>query len=105
VNDTTAHHLGRLIVIGMIVQLSVICYVFYSAYERRKEAVVYQRAGCERSKLDRGDNASGWRIAEAARRADGQIEVANEYDKIASSLEARSRIACSKAFPDATIFP
>lgn len=97
--------LAKLVFIGMIVQLFVIGYVFYSGYERRVDTVTAQRGGCERAKLDRAANASGWRIAEDARRAAGQIEVADKYGALASDLEARSQVDCSVAFPDATLFP
>jgi hypothetical protein len=94
-----------LIVIGMVVQLGVIAFVVYSSYQGRVDLVQSQRAGCERGKLDRGANAQGWRIAEAARRRDGEFDVANRYHKIADGLEARSQIVCRKVFPDAGVFP
>lgn len=97
--------MGVLIVIGMIVQLSVIVYVFYSSYEGRKDLVKSQRAGCERGLLDRSANAQGWRIAELARATSGDFEVASEYDEIATGLEKRSQIICVKAYPKASIFP
>jgi hypothetical protein len=56
------------------------------------------RAGCERAKLDRAANAHGWRNAEDARRAAGEIRVANIYADIARELEQRSRVDCSEAF-------
>lgn len=91
--------LGKLIIIGMLVQLAVIVYVGVAAHQARTDLTQAQRRGCERSKLDRRSNAKGWRIAEAARRADGEIAVADKYSKIASGLEERSRINCRKAFP------
>lgn len=97
--------MGALIVIGMIVQLSVIFYVFYAGYEGRKDLVNSQRAGCKRGKLDRGANAAGWRIAQSARMADNQFAVAARYSQIAGGLEERSRIDCAKAYPKASIIP
>lgn len=97
--------LAKLILIGMTVQLLVIGYVFYQSYSGRVDVVESQRKGCKRGKLDRGDNAAGWRIAENARRADGQIEVANKYKKIASGLEKRSRIHCDDVYPKASFLP
>lgn len=97
--------MGVLIVIGMIVQLGVIGYVFYSSYEGRKDLVTSQRAGCKRGIKDRRANGEGWRIAQSARIHDGQIIIAGRYARIAGGLEERSRIDCAKAFPKASIFP
>lgn len=97
--------MGVLIIVGMLVQLSVILYVFYSSYEGRKELVTSQRAGCKRGKQDREANGTGWRIAQAARIADGQFSVAAQYSKIAGGLEERSLINCDDAYPKASIFP
>jgi hypothetical protein len=105
VSVENAYRLGKLIIIGMAVQLMVIGYVFYQSYKGREDVVLNARAGCERGKIDRADNAEGWRIAEDARRAAGQIDVANKYDRIASSLESRSRINCSDKFPKAGLLP
>lgn len=99
------YHLAMLVLVGMIVQLLVIGYVFYQSYAGRVEVVQAQRLGCERGKLDRNDNAEGWRIAEAARRAQGEFEVARHYAHIAEGLEARSRINCHVVYPDAGVFP
>ena len=99
------YNLTMLVVTGLIVQILVIGYVFYQSYQGRVEIVHAQRAGCERSKLDRNANAGGWRIAEAARRAEGQTDVANHYAAIAAGLEARSRIDCIKAFPNPGALP
>ena len=94
-----------LIVIGMLVQLAVIVYVFNAGYEGRKDLVKSQRAGCERGKLDRSANAAGWRIAEGARQASGDYVVAAEYNIIAIGLEDRSKIKCKEAYPKASFFP
>lgn len=104
-NESTAQKLALLILATLCLQLFMIGYVFYANYQGRVDTVKAQRAGCERSKLDRGANASGWRIAEAARRADGQHAVAHRYSKIAGGLEFRSRIPCARAFPKASLFP
>lgn len=83
-----------------------------------------QRAGCERGKVDRVDNADGWRTAQAARLASlaketglpvsvtpaltltprrvdesPDLTAARRYDRIAFSLERRSRINCVALFP------
>lgn len=121
--------LGTLIIIGMLVQLAVIMYVFYSNYQGRQDLVKTQRAGCERGKKDRVANSIGWRAAERAREATaaktlhistGQVTIilrqepkpneipdlraARKYDRIASGLEERARIQCEKQFPDAEVF-
>lgn len=103
--DRVAHILARLLVIGMLINLGVIGYVFYSSYQGRVNVVKAQRAGCERSKLDRAANASGWRHAQSARNASGDFEVAKFYGRIADGLEQRSRVACDEVFPRATLFP
>lgn len=83
----------------------MIFYVFYQSYEGRKAIAENQRAGCVRGKTDRTDNAIGWRNAEAARRAAGEIDVARIYAGIATSLEKRSRINCSEEYPNPRFFP
>ena len=119
-----------MIIIGMVVQLAVIGYVFYANYQGRSDLVKSQRAGCKRGKLDRGANAEGWRAAEAARIASaaktlhipiGEVTVivraknppqhvipdvraARKYHRIASGLEERARIICEEQFPGAKIF-
>lgn len=101
----TGSQLVKLLIICMVVQLFVIGYVFYQSYVGRSEVVTAQRKGCARGKQDRDANAQGWRIAEAARRASGNISVANHYSHIASGLEARSRINCDKVYPPARLLP
>lgn len=103
-SNRTAQNLATLIVIGMAVQLGVITYIWYSNYQGRVATVTRLRDGCFRSKLDRTSNASGWRIAESARRGEGQVEIANKYANIAYGLEKRSRINCAVAFPKARLF-
>lgn len=95
----------RLMIGAMICLLLVVAYVFYQSYEGRANVVTAQRAACERGKKDRNANAEGWRIAQAARNADGQTEVARKYSKIAAGLERRGRINCEKAFPKAGLIP
>jgi len=89
----------------LLILLVVIGYVFYQSYQGRQDLVESQRAACERGKKDRNANADGWRIAEDARRAEGQFDVANKYNKIATGLERRGRINCSIAFPKAGLLP
>lgn len=105
INENLLYNFAKLIVLGLVVNVFMVGYVFWMGYEGRRDLVTSQRAGCNRAKLDRGANAEGWRIAEGARRADGEIEVANNYRDIASGLEKRSRIICSEAFPKASFIP
>lgn len=100
-----AYRLGKLILLGMAVQLIVIVYVFYQSYKGRSDLIHTQRAGCERGKLDRQANAVGWRIAEAARIASGDQAVAAKYNVLATSLEKRGRINCSAEYPKARLLP
>lgn len=115
--DKTAHKLGILIVIGMLVQLAVIGYVFYSGYQRRVDTVKFQRLACERGKLDRKDNADfqvahtvyittvtgAKSVKEDVKRAARTAVVT--FNRTSQSLAKRSTIDCTKVFPDATVFP
>jgi hypothetical protein len=89
----------------LVMFLLVIGYVFYQSYQGRADLVQSQRFGCERGKKDRNANARGWRIAEKARVAEGELDVAEQYRKIAAGLERRGRIDCVKAFPKAGLLP
>jgi hypothetical protein len=100
-----AFRLGKLIVIGMGIQLVVIAYVFYQSYQGRSDVVDAQRNGCERSKLDRASNAKGWRTAQARSKSQGQPQFAELYQNIAQGLEQRSRINCVVEFPKAGFLP
>lgn len=104
-NEETGQQLARLVVLSLVVVLFAMAYSFVTAYYGRRDLVDSQRAGCERAKLDRNNNAKGWRNAEDARRATGEISVANEYQSIAFSLESRSKINCHTAFPKASFIP
>lgn len=81
-----------------------VLFVWLTGYFGRVDIVDFQRRGCERGKLDRQANALGWRTAEAARRADGQLVIADRYARIASGLERRSRVNCRDAYPDPGAF-
>lgn len=104
-SDRVLNKVVRLVIfIGLMLVLFV-GYVFYQSYEGRVNLVDSQRAACERSKKDRSANAQGWRIAEEARRNEGQEVVALAYSKIAAGLEERSQIVCDEAFPKASFIP
>jgi hypothetical protein len=122
--------LAKMIIIGLLVQIAVIGYVFYQSYAGREEVVNSQRLGCERGKLDRKANALGWRAAEQARIAEFATEqhlvpseaklwlnmphrpsdpysliAARRYDKIATGLENRGRITCAVVYPKPGLLP
>lgn len=97
--------LAKIVVIGLFANLGVIGYVFGSNYSARKSIVNGQRFGCERNKLDREANASGWRIAQEARWKSGDISISIEYGKLARGLEHRAQIDCNKTYPKAKLFP
>lgn len=97
--------LVKIVVIGLLVNLGVIGYVFGSNYAARKSTVAGQRFSCERNKLDRKANASGWRIAQEARRKSGDISIAIRYGNLARGLERRARLDCKKTYPKARLFP
>lgn len=114
----------------MVVQIGIIAFVVNESYVGREDVVKASQRGCERSKLDREANATGWRAAETARlntlaksrhisftqawkliwrkpslTDSPDLVAARTYDKIASGQEARSRISCAKAFPKASLLP
>lgn len=105
ISASTAAKLTKLIIAVFVVMLMLVFYVFWQSYQGRVDLVESQRKGCERGKKDRLANADGWRIAQAARLADGQVAVAAKYEKIAKGLEKRGRINCENAFPKAGFFP
>lgn len=110
--DERAENLGRKarrrhrldVVMGMLALALSVIGVWAFSYLGRVELVHSQRMGCERGKLDRRANAEGWRIAQAARRAQGQPVVAARYAAIARQLEGRSRIDCAATYPTPNIF-
>jgi hypothetical protein len=109
--------LAKLVLIGLVVQLLVIGYVFYSGYQTHANNIRNQRAGCERNKQDRADSAAfqtaqtvyinkvtgAASVKEDVKRA--AREARKTFDRTSASLTARSKIDCKKAFPDATLFP
>lgn len=101
----TASVLAKSVLIGMAVQILVISYVFVTEYLDRKDMVSGQRAGCERNKLDRKDNAEGWRIAQDARWASGDVKISIRYGKLAKQLQSRSHVDCAKLYPEARLVP
>lgn len=107
----------RLVLITMFVLVLMVVAVFLQSYEGRRDLVATQRNGCIRGKLDRGDNAQGWREAQRARKVTANDmhvaaaertsarQAANTYGRIAHGLEVRSRIKCSSVFPAPSPWP
>lgn len=107
----------KLLLIGMCCFLLLTLYVAYSDYQGRKNLVVSQRAGCERGKLDRIDNAAFQRahklyidkVVLAASVKEDVKEAAREavqtYNRTADDLTRRSKINCGKVYPKASVIP
>lgn len=116
-NEKTIYNLGRLIILGMFIQLLVIGYVFFQGYDQRVTLVESQRRGCERGKLDRKDNADfqtaqtdyitvlsnttsvGKDVKEAANTAN------QTYKRTSASLAERAKTKCEDVYPDASLLP
>lgn len=110
-------HIVRLLLLGMVCFLILCGYVFWTGYEGRKDQVNNSRAGCERGKLDRRDNADfqnahkeyidkvvlAQSVKEDVKRA--AREAVAVYDRTAPSLTERSKINCEEAFPNAKLIP
>lgn len=107
----------KILLIAMLVQLGVISYVFITSYQGRVDTVRAQRAGCERSKLDRKDNAD-FQVAHRiyihnVTQADSVKEdvksvartAVETFDRTSASLAKRAKIDCTEAFPKASLFP
>lgn len=104
--------LRRVVIAFAILAAFLFGYVIAQSYQGRVEIHQAQIAGCQRGKLDRADNALGWRTAQEARDAAYKLDhrasdlfAAQRYDAIATELERRSAIDCSKAFPSPTLSP
>jgi hypothetical protein len=104
-----------LILIGMFVQLGVMCYVVYSSYEGRKTLVTSQRAGCERGKKDRRSaNVLGSSTLLALQDTDSRNPDPLTDDRVKAEtdiidelfgLQIRANIDCSEVYPKASLFP
>lgn len=109
--------IAKLILIGFFVLLSVLGYVFVSSHNTNGDVVDNSRAGCQRSALDRKDNADFQRaqskyirkVTNAASVKEDVKKAAREarktFRRTAKSLVNRSKINCKKAFPKAGWFP
>ena len=108
--------LVRVVTTVLLVQLTLLFYVFEQSYQGRQRVVEAQRSACERGKADRAVNAKGWRVAQKARqhsaqfeRGDqrtGDLDAARLYGRIAASLESRSgkNLNCTAVFPHASLW-
>lgn len=107
----------KLVLLCFVLMLFVCGYVFWTGYTGRKDVVVAQRAGCERGKLDRSDNADFQR---AQRDYINQVVLAQSvqedvkaaareavtvFERTSVSLTERSVIDCAVAFPKAKLIP
>jgi len=105
ISANTGRKLTRMVLVCFGVMIVLWGYVLWQSYEGRVDLVNNSRSACERGKKDRNANAEGWRIAEGARRAEGQTDVADKYAEIATGLEERGAINCSEVFPKASLLP
>ena len=109
--------LAQLVLIGMAVQIVVIAYIAYENWQGRVHTVKDVRAGCERIKEDRRDNAGFqraqttyiYRVSESPNAPPDVTKAASEalgeLDRRATRLEKRSKIKCEEVYPDVSFFP
>jgi hypothetical protein len=105
VNENTLYIVTKLIVLGLVIHLFILGYVFYTDYQGRSSISRAAREGCERDVESRSTNAKGWRIAQRARADDRQMSVAIKYGALAARLEEASSIDCSELYPKASLIP
>lgn len=113
----TGERLTRLVLACMFCMLLSVAYVCYSSYQGRVALVDSQRAGCERGKLDRIDNAAFQRahkiyidrvVLAQSVKADvkrAAREAVITYNRTAESLSKRAKINCQTAIPKASLIP
>lgn len=112
-------HMGvglvKVILTVLAVQMLVVGYVFYQSYQGRTDVVFAQRAGCERSKLDRqGSAVLSSNILTAFEETDKKFPGPNSpsrnqaeaaIQKALHGFLERSKIECDRAFPNPGLFP
>jgi hypothetical protein len=116
--DMTANNgyrLAKLVVIGMVVQLVVIGYVFWVDHKARTTVVTAARAACELSKQDRvASVVLRENILEVFEESQKSVKPINSperkiaLDKINRTtveVKDRSKIDCNAAFPKASLIP
>lgn len=116
-SEQAGSRLTKLVIAIMVTNLFLMGYVFLSSYEGRKTTVKTQRAGCERSKKDRADNAefqSAHKLyidkVVLAKSVEEDVKAAartavETYKRTAADLTIRSQINCAEAFPKARLIP
>lgn len=72
------------------------------SYSQSQRMVTNSRAGCERAKLDRKDNAAALR--DVALEADHPL-TRLRFESRATRLEKRSLVDCEQVYPDASLLP
>lgn len=116
-SKTVNQSLAMLVVIGMAVQLAVISLVFVQGYRANTKLLDFQRAACERGKLDRKSNAAfqtahkqyidkvvlAQSVQEDVKRA--ARDAVEVYQITAADLRSRASIDCNEVFPKEGLFP
>lgn len=112
---STDLQLAKLIVIGMIVQLGVIGYVFITDYHGRRDGILSAREGCERDKLDRtaaselndalldSFDASQKRVPKIVSKE--RLEAVAKIRRGNDGLKKRAAINCNERYPTASLLP
>ena len=73
------------VVRNMAIVLMII-FVWTAMYAARRHDANFSRAGCVRAALGYLTNAGNWEVAAGVRRAEGDIQVADEYQRRAERL-------------------
>src|SRR4051794_7639258 len=84
----TGSRLAKLVIAGMLCFIALLGYVLWQSYEGRVDLVTASRTACERGKLDRGDNATGWRTAQTAREKSLAEEMHISDEAVAKLVQA-----------------
>lgn len=112
---TLTNKFARLVIIGMLVQLGVIVYVFATEHNGRQDAVNAAREGCKRDVLDRQASVTlNENILKAFREGQKQApqvltptrkKAVEEIESTTAGLDERAHINCLERYPDAGWFP
>jgi hypothetical protein len=117
ITNSQAQRIVKLVLAFMALFLFMILYVFFQAYASRVSVVKNQRAGCERGKLDRRDNADfqtaqkvyikkvvlAQSVQEDVKQA--ARDAVKTFNRTSADLAVRSKISCEKAYPSARLLP
>jgi hypothetical protein len=108
---------GNLALLVVAALAALMMLIWAQSYAGRVQLRDSQLRGCERGKLDRAGNATGWRTAEAARRRTahdptvsrserrGAAIAAARYARIAAGMEERAAIDCTLVYPHPRLLP